>query len=69
MPSAAEIFVTTYVASYGLEKVRQLCAVEPADFSQKWKVWVADSKWGPLDLGAIFIYLFGFTLRWDPLTR
>ena len=40
-------------------QVRQLCALEPNDLSMKWKVWVADSKWGPLDLGGILIYLLG----------
>ena len=69
LPSVPEYLVTAYIVTFGLEKVRQLCACEPSGLSEKWRVWVADSKWHLLDLGAIVIYLLGFSLRWDPSTR
>jgi hypothetical protein len=59
----AEIFVTAYIVTYGMEKIRQLVSMEPSTLSQKWRVWVADSKWHPLDLLGIFFFLLGFLLR------
>jgi hypothetical protein len=59
----AEIFVTAYIVTYGMEKVRQLFSMEPSTLGQKWRVWVADSKWHPLDLAGIFFFLLGFLLR------
>eukprot|EP00092_Neocalanus_flemingeri_P021755 GFUD01023599.1.p1 GENE.GFUD01023599.1~~GFUD01023599.1.p1 ORF type:complete len:1565 (-),score=309.61 GFUD01023599.1:400-5094(-) len=69
VPSIPEIFVTAYVATYGLEKIRQFCALEPNRIGEKFTLWMADSKWNILDVGAIFIFLVGFCLRWDPSTR
>ena len=69
VPSIPEIFVTAYVASYGLEKIRQFSALEPNRIGEKFTLWIADSKWHALDVGAISIFLMGFCLRWDPSTR
>ena len=69
MPSIPEIFVTAYIASFGLEKIRQFCVLEPTRLGEKFTLWMADSKWHALDVGAISIFLTGFCLRWDPTTR
>ena len=69
LPSVPELLVTAYVATSGLEKLRQVCALEPSRFSQKLQVWLSDSNWHLLDVGAILIFLLGAVLRWDPATR
>jgi hypothetical protein len=60
-----ETFVIAYIVTYGMEKIRQLLSMEPSTLDQKWKVWVEDSKWHPLDLAGIFCFLLGFMLRYS----
>ena len=69
VPSVPEVLVTAYIATYGLEKLRQLCALEPSRFSQKLGVWMADSNWHLLDVTAICLFLSAAGLRWDPSSR
>ena len=69
VPSVPEVLVTAYIATYGLEKLRQLCALEPSRFSQKLGVWMADSNWHLLDVTAICLFLLAAGLRWEPTSR
>ena len=41
---------------------------EPRKFSKKLKVWFSE-YWNVSDFVAIFLFLVGFALRWDPSWR
>ncbi|GFV05721.1 transient receptor potential cation channel trpm [Trichonephila clavipes] len=63
-----EAYVTSYICTLGLEKIREIVASEPVNFAQKLAVWV-EKKWNPCDLAVIIFFLVGMSLRLNPATQ
>ncbi|XP_031426109.1 transient receptor potential cation channel subfamily M member 6 isoform X2 [Clupea harengus] len=67
-PSPQEWLVIAYILSTAVEKAREVLMSEPRKFSKKLKVWFSE-YWNVSDFVAIFLFLVGFALRWDPSWR
>ncbi|CAL1279991.1 unnamed protein product, partial [Larinioides sclopetarius] len=63
-----EAYVTSYICTLGLEKIREVVASEPVNFAQKLAVWI-EKKWNPCDLVVIIFFLVGMSLRLNPATQ
>ncbi|XP_071043115.1 transient receptor potential cation channel trpm-like [Parasteatoda tepidariorum] len=63
-----EAYVTSYICTLGLEKIREVVASEPVNFTQKMSVWV-EKKWNPCDLAVIIFFFVGMSLRLNPATK
>ncbi|XP_074037016.1 transient receptor potential cation channel, subfamily M isoform X5 [Leptinotarsa decemlineata] len=61
-PSWQELVSIAFIVSLGCEKLRELFSSEPVGLSQKIAVW-SWNMWNPCDMGAVFIFLFGLSLR------
>ncbi|GIX66978.1 transient receptor potential cation channel trpm, partial [Caerostris darwini] len=63
-----EAYVTAYLCTLGLEKIREVVSSEPVNFAQKLAVWI-EKKWNPCDLAVIIFFLVGMSLRLNPATQ
>ncbi|KAI5752247.1 hypothetical protein M8J77_015168 [Diaphorina citri] len=64
-PSIQELYVISYIATLGCEKVREIISSEPVAISHKFSVW-AWNMWNPCDAAAIIFFMIGLSLRIKP---
>ncbi|XP_059478668.1 transient receptor potential cation channel trpm isoform X6 [Neocloeon triangulifer] len=62
VPSWTEMYIITYICTFGLEKVREIASSEPVGLRQKLAVW-SWNLWNPMDAAVITIFLIGLMLR------
>ncbi|XP_058231170.1 transient receptor potential cation channel subfamily M member 6 isoform X2 [Hemibagrus wyckioides] len=62
-PSVPEWLVFAYISSTAVDKIREVLASEPRQFSKKLKMWFSE-YWNMNDFVAIILFFTGMALRW-----
>ncbi|XP_065333383.1 transient receptor potential cation channel trpm isoform X3 [Cloeon dipterum] len=62
VPSWTEMYIITYICTFGFEKLREIASSEPVGLRQKFAVW-SWNLWNPMDAVVITIFLIGLMLR------